>query len=152
MATGLRIAYVFVPEKQMQLLSATMYNLNLMVSPFNLEIVTRIIESPVLEEIIDEKKQELYQRDKLVKQILGKLSTFGDATCCFRWLKLPKGWSSHDFEQSLLQKGVKVFGSEKFTVGHRQPSKAIRISISSPKTKEELKLGLTIIRDVFFQK
>lgn len=148
LCAGLRVAYIVVPNKYRQSLEGALYNMNLMVSPFNLEIVNRIFNSPLLEELIAEKKQELIERNAMVNSILQGYEIFGETTCNFRWLLLPAKWNSQDFEIEAKKRGVQIFCADRFAIGKTIPPKAIRISISSPSSKTELENGINILKSL----
>jgi len=148
LCAGLRVACLAVPAQYRQSVESALYNMNLMVSPFTLEIVNRIFTSPLLEELIDEKRAELAQRDRLATQLLGDYEMYGGAACSFRWLLLPQAWDSQDFENRARALGVQVFCSDRFTIGKTVPPKAVRISISSPQSQGELEKGLAILREL----
>ena len=120
--------------------------MNLMVSPLNLEIVNRIFNSALLQELIAEKKQELINRNALVNSILQGYDIYGEATCNFRWLLLPSGWSGQDFEIEARKKGVQIFCADRLAIGKTTPPRAVRISISSPPDKTVLENGLTALK------
>ena len=48
-----------------------------------------------------------------------------------------------------LSKGVQVFGAERFAVGNTSPERAVRLSICTPETLEELEDGLKILSSMF---
>ena len=148
MCAGLRVAYIIVPNQYRQSLENALYNMNLMVSPFNLEIVNRIFSSVLLEELITEKKQELMERNTIVNSILQGYDILGESTCNFRWLFLPDKWNSHDFEIEARKRGVQIFCADRFAIGKTVPPKAIRLSISSPSSRVELENGITIIKSL----
>lgn len=140
---GLRIAYISSPPCYKAALDNALYNMNLMVSPLNAEIVNRIFNSSILEQLIEEKRRELRQRNSIVNQLLGKYEIYGEDTCSFRWLMLPPQWKSGmEFELFAKEVGLQVFCAEKFSVGNVLSPKAIRICVSAPPTKEALKAGI----------
>jgi DNA-binding transcriptional MocR family regulator len=53
-----------------------------------------------------------------------------------------------EIEHLCLKAGLQVFSSKRFATGIIDNHNGIRISISSPKNKEELIRGLEILRDV----
>jgi len=146
LCAGLRVAYIVVPDQYHQSLENALYNMNLMVSPLNLEIVNRIFNSALLQELIAEKKQELINRNALVNSIFQGYDIYGEATCNFRWLLLPSGWSGQDFEIEARKKGVQIFCADRFAIGKTTPPRAVRISISSPPDKTVLENGLTALK------
>lgn len=145
LCAGLRVAYLVVPDSYKNNIENALYNTNLIVSPFNIEIVNRIFSSSLLDLIIKEKKEELVARNKIVDEILPNYVIYGDSTCSFRWLILPNHWNSQEFEYYAKNSGLQVFCSERFTIGNTIPPKAIRICISAPKSTIELENGLHIL-------
>lgn len=153
LCAGLRVAYLIAPYLYKSNIENALYNTNLMVSPLNVEIVNKIFNSPLLELLIKERKDELINRNKIVDEILYDYTIYGDYTCSFRWLLLPEHWNSLDFENYAKEAGVQVFCSERFTIGNTKPPRAIRICISAPKSRSELENGLhllsKLLRDMY---
>ncbi|MDD4842763.1 MAG: PLP-dependent aminotransferase family protein [Anaerotignum sp.] len=140
---GLRMAYLSVPLRYKGALDTALYNMNLMVSPLNAEIVNRIFNSPMLDKIIEEKRMELRKRNELVNHMLCDYEVLGEDTCSFRWLMLPPPWKNGmEFEQFAKRMGLQVFCAEKFSVGNVISPRAIRICISAPPTIEKLQIGI----------
>lgn len=146
LSAGLRIAYIISPHTHKPIIENALYNMNLMVSPFSLEIVSKILNSSLINHIINDKKQELIRRNKLVNRILSKYTIYGEDTCCFRWLILPDNYTGAEFEELAKSRGVQVFSAERFIIGNAVPPKAVRLCISAPKTIDELTLGLCKIK------
>lgn len=148
LSAGFRIAYVITPELYKSSIENALYNMNLMVSPFSLEIVSKLLSSDLINCIIKEKKLELIKRNKIVNQILESYTIYGEETCSFRWLLLPNKFKSIDFEQLAQSNGVQVFSAERFVIGNALPPNAVRLCISAPKNIQELKRALYIIRKI----
>ncbi|MDD2218461.1 MAG: PLP-dependent aminotransferase family protein, partial [Eubacteriales bacterium] len=66
----------------------------------------------------------------------------------YQWLQLPEGCSGRSFEELMMEKKIKVFGAERFSVGESTKSNAIRIATCSPATEEQLEFGLLEIKNV----
>lgn len=140
---GLRMAYISSPSRFKSALDTALYNMNLMVSPLNAEIVNRIFNSPMLDTIVKEKRCELRRRNNMVNELLEKYEVYGEDTCSFRWLMLPPQWKNGmEFQQFAKKMGIQVFCAEKFSVGNVISPKAIRICISAPSTNEILETGI----------
>ncbi|KXL51678.1 HTH-type transcriptional regulator NorG [Anaerotignum neopropionicum] len=140
---GLRMAYISTPFSFKAALNTALYNMNLMVSPLNAEIVNRIFNAGILDKIIEEKQIELRKRNSLVNQLLGDYELYGEDTCSFRWLMLPPQWKNGmEFEEYAKSMGLQVFCAEKFSVGNVISPKAIRICVSAPPTIEKLQIGI----------
>ncbi|MEE0435950.1 MAG: PLP-dependent aminotransferase family protein [Peptococcaceae bacterium] len=146
LSPGLRTAMLIAPEQFRNTLEAALYNMNLMVSPLNLEIVCRLMTTPLLTELIDARRKALYQRNQLVQEYLHGFDISGEATCLFRWLQLPSSIDCHTLEQRAKENGLQLFAADRFALGKTQPPNAVRLAISSPKTIKELEQGLTRLR------
>ena len=71
----------------------------------------------------------------------------GSEAAFFRWLPVPKlTVDGMETERRLLQLGVNVYCSYRFTVNHN-PQNFMRIAISSPHTAADLEKGCMILRD-----
>ena len=146
LSAGLRIAYIISSRKYKSLIENALYNMNLMVSPFSLEIVSKILSSDLIENIIKEKKLELIKRNKMVNQILENYTIYGEETCSFRWILLPNEINGIAFEKIARVNGVQVFSAERFIIGNAIPPSAIRLCISAPKNIKDLSIGLHKIK------
>lgn len=144
-APGLRLAYVSVPESYRQALSNALYNINISVSPLMAELAARVIVSGKLDVMIDSHRKHTMARNRRVNQILSNYTCHGDDTSIFRWIQLPAGISGANFESLALERGVQVYGAERFTVGNSLPENAVRMAVCAPETIAELECGLMIL-------
>lgn len=149
-APGLRLAYVSIPEKYKEVLYNALYNMNISVSPLFAELVARLIVSDQIDTIIESHRDNTIKRNQLVNYYLSEFDCRGEDTCIFRWLKLPPETSGADFEALALENGVQVYAAERFAVGNSMPEKAVRLSICSPETIEELEQGLKVLKDLLY--
>ncbi|MCC0642698.1 MULTISPECIES: PLP-dependent aminotransferase family protein [unclassified Clostridioides] len=145
---GLRVAFVVAPKRYIGSLENALYNMNLMVSPFNAEIVHRLLHSPIINKIIEERKDEIIKRNEATNKILSDYNLIGDKNCSFRWLILPDEWDGKSFEIYAKNLGVQVYCAERFSVGNSIVPKAVRICVTAPKDVEELEKGLNTIKSL----
>ncbi|MCY6960237.1 aminotransferase-like domain-containing protein [Clostridium brassicae] len=145
-APGLRLAYVATPEKYKIALSNALYNINLSVSPFLVELASRMIVSKNAEKLIEMHRRLAKQRNQLVNQYLFEYSLFGSDECIFRWLLLPSGFTGEQFERLAYQAGVQVYAAERFAVGKAEPPSAVRLAVAATSSKEELETALKILK------
>lgn len=115
LAPGLRMAYLSVPMAYRKPVSKALYNLNISVSPLMAVLVARVIVSGQLDQFIKSHQQNARQRNKLVNRYLRDYTCHGDETGIFRWLELPGTISGSAFEVLAMEKGVRVYGAERFT-------------------------------------
>lgn len=148
---GLRLSFIVTPFSYKGALELALYNINLMVSPFNAEIVRQLIHSTLADTIVQERKEMIFARNQLVNSILTEYQLRGDEYCNFRWLLLPAGWSGKSFETCAKNAGVQVYCAERFAVGNTAVPAAVRIAITAPKDLHQLATGLHILKSILEQ-
>lgn len=148
LSPGFRIAFVYVPTEYREIMFAAHASINVMVPPLELEIVSQLINSGVAEQVVEEKREELVKRNALADLYLPKHYMLGDSYSQFRWLFLPRKWTSISFELAAKERGVQVFGSHRFAVGNAAAVPAARIAISSPRNIDLLERGLEILTEL----
>ena len=148
LCAGLRVSFIASPYIYQKTLESALYNINMMVSPFNAEIVHQLINSPIGDKIVKERREMVIERSNLTDAILNGFDILGDKYCNFRWLMLPEGWNGKIFETCAKNAGVQVYCAERFAIGNASVPAAIRISITAPKDLTELERGLNIIKSI----
>jgi DNA-binding transcriptional MocR family regulator len=146
LAPGLRLAYVAVPKQYYQVVSDTLYSLNIAVVPLMAELAARIIASGKFEDIIENHKKFAIARNRIVNYWLSHHICHGYEWNIFRWLQIPQCYTGNEFAELALKQGVLVNAAEKFTVGKTTPQRAVRLSICAPKNLQELEQGIKIIK------
>lgn len=145
---GLRIGFMVVPDKFKKSIEDGIYNVNLVTSPFNAEVICKIIESGLAYKILEERKEMTLKRNELVDKILYDKCVLGNKYSPFRWLMLPDNMDSQIFENIARSKGVSVYCASRFAVGNSNFSPAIRLSVCAPDSIESLKKGLYILKSL----
>lgn len=111
-------------------------------------LAARVIVSGQLDQFIKSHQRNASQRNVLVNRYLHGYICHGEETGIFRWLELPGTISGSAFEALALEKGVRLYGAERFTVGNSVPSRAVRMSVCAPETLAELEQALIIIKNL----
>lgn len=142
---GLRIAFAAVPERYRLAFTQAVVNTIWMAPPLNAELICRCIRSGMTEEIIRNKRKIITQRMAIAQSALAGFTVQSAANGLFLWLHLPSDWNCADFENVARSRGVSVISAYKFHVGNTLPPNGVRISVSSVRSDEELKRGLTIL-------
>lgn len=145
-APGLRTAYVHVPHKYHEILAATLYSMNISVSPLLAAISMGLIEDGIADEIINERKRELIKRNKIITELLDKFVMKSEPTSPMRYIRLPDYFTGKSFEIRAKQAGVQVYGAERFSVGNKPAEKSVRISVITPTTIGKLEEGAKQLR------
>lgn len=148
---GLRIAFTVVPKRFLHKFTQTVTNTVWMAPTISAELVTRIIESGIAEEMIRKKRQVIARRLQLAKDALNGFSFQAAENSVFLWLTLPEGWSCADFENTALLNRVRVISAYKFYVGSQLPPNAVRVSLGSVKDDAQLIRGLNVLLRILNQ-
>lgn len=145
---GLRIGFMVIPNKFKKAVEDGIYNVNLVTSSFNAEVICQIIESGLAYKILEERKEMTLKRNKVVDEILFDKRILGNKYSPFRWLMLPENIDSQLFENLARTQGVSVYCASRFAVGNSNFPSAVRISVCAPKNIEDLKKGLYILKSL----
>lgn len=145
---GLRLAYIASPEKYRNEISTGIYNQNITVSPFLLELSARLIHTKKAESIAAERRIYTRQQNEIVNQHLGNYMVWGEEDCPFRWILLPDAFTGKSFEICAKNAGVQVYSGERFLVGNSQTRSAIRFSVTAAKNSIEFEEGIKILKRI----
>ena len=148
LAVGLRVAFMSAPKLLRDQLAHAILNTVWMTPPLNAELASEWIMDGTADKVIALKRGEAEKRFQLVKEPLKDLTYYGKHTGFFIWIKLPEPWRGYLFEAKAREKGVNIFGAEKFAVGDSIAPSMARISLSGPRTTAELLQGMTILQDI----
>lgn len=150
-APGLRLAYIAAAPKYRQALADALYNINLMPSPFMLELATRMLASHLSDELLVSNRDHAVHRNRIFDREMAGFDCRGTDECLFRWIVLPEGTDCRRLEELALEQGVELFAASRFAVGKTQPPAAFRVSVTSPKADEDLIKGLNVIKAILLQ-
>ena len=115
----------------------------MMVSAALTEVAAMLIEDGGAERAATEQRAEATARMAIARQVLGAErcpATPADNL----WLILPPAWRSDAFAAEASRRGVLVTQAAAFAIGPRVP-KAVRVSISAPRDRDQLRTGLDIL-------
>ncbi len=145
---GLRTAFLHVPDAFRQELVNTLYAMNIAISPLLATVSAGLIEEGIADEIVSERKAEIAQRNQVVDEILGVGRAEGASTSPLRYICLTEGCTGRMFENRAKAAGVQVYGTERFSVGNSLMEEAIRLSVTTPGTLEELEEGMKRLKGI----
>lgn len=146
-APGLRAACVAVPAPRKEAVAGALYSLNVGVVPMMAELAARVIASGQFENIIAAHRRHTGKRSRLVRAILPDAICRGGDADIFRWLTLPERFTSVQFEQAALARGVRVAAAERFAVGKTPPARAVRVAFCTP-PRDQLEKGLRVLAEL----
>lgn len=143
-----RISYLIAPKAYMNKLKQGINNLTWMASPYTGEILSLLQSTGQYDEFVRMKMEELKHRNDLFNEIFAGEDYINCDSSMYRCVRIPSHYSEQEIENKALEKGVQVFGINRFAAGVGSDEKGIRLSISSPKTHHELEKGLKIIKEI----
>ena len=146
--SGLRVAFVIVPDPFIHQFNEAMFNVNVKTSSLEAEIAVQLINnSDLLGEIWSRKKTVLEHYHGVFNEIFPEITVEGHPFSFYVWIQVTDNIQI-DFENFVLDHGVRVFHSDRFLVGSaRQDKKYLRVSFGSVKSEQELRTGLLILKE-----
>ncbi len=145
---GLRLAMVSAPEAYRQEINTGIYNQNITVAPFLLELSARLIHTKKADSIAAERREYTRQQNRIVNRYLGEFEVLGEESCPFHWILLPEAFTGKSFEICARNEGVQVYSGERFLVGNSRAPGAVRISVTAARNPSEFEEGIKILRRI----
>ncbi|BHH83506.1 aminotransferase-like domain-containing protein [Desulforhopalus sp. 52FAK] len=145
---GLRSAFVFSSPKIREQLIRAVLNTIWMAPSLNTAILCDVIEDGTIDQVIKAKLKEAKSRNSIVGSTLPFQYPLPPTQKFYQWYQLPKPWSAAQFETYALRRGVNIFCGEKFGVGNQAIGQYVRLAITSPETRQDLSVGLAILKDI----
>ena len=147
-AGGMRIGYLFAPERMIQPLATSLSATTWMAAPLMAEIASEWIKDGTADRLIKEKRDEASARQSIAGQPLKGFQYEAHEFSFHLWLHLPEPWRSNEFTAQLRRCGVAVTPSEAFVAGRGESPHAVRVCLGAPTSRGQLERGLTIVRGV----
>lgn len=147
-AVGLRVAFISAMGEIREKLAHAILNTVWMTPPLSVELISQWIQDGTADRIVKLKREAAQTRFHAVNDLLEGLDLVGNPSGFFLWLKLPEPWKGYMLETRAREAGINIFGAEKFAVGDTVVPPMARLSLSGPKSIEELRQGLTVLREI----
>ena len=147
-SSGLRVGYLLPPvgsEDVLERAIGAVTAIGWTAAPLVTELATRWIDSGVAGRVAGEKRAEARARQDLARRILGDIRTPSGRECCHMWLELPEHWTANEFVARAQLAGAAVSSAEAFVVGRGTVPHAVRVCLSTPRTRAELERGLAAL-------
>ncbi|MBJ7554985.1 PLP-dependent aminotransferase family protein [Marinomonas spartinae] len=145
-AGGVRVGYMVLPSTLQPAMKQALRTSCMHVSPLLLDLVCRWLSNGAMEQVEEEIARELKARYRIFYKMFPthkKLAVSGFNV----WLYLPENCDSRTFKNELAETGVFVRDAYFFRVGSYPVPNAIRLSLTGPVSRDELKTGLQFIKD-----
>lgn len=148
LAPGLRVGFLEAAPAWLDKVAASIRADCWMVAPLMPEIATQWLSSGEAQRLIALQRQQLAARQQLAQPLLAGLEYRWQPGHPHVWLPLPVPWTSQSFAAALRQQGVLVRAADPFTAGRAAAPRAIRISLNSARTLDQLAQGLATVRQL----
>lgn len=142
-APGLRVGFLEASPAWLDKVAASIRADCWMVAPLMPEIATQWLANGEAQRLIGLQRAHIAERQQLAHRILSGLGYRWRPDHPHLWLPLPEIWTSSSFAAALRQVGVLVRTADQFVAGRTPAPRAIRISLNSAGTLDQLIQGLT---------
>ena len=141
-APGLRLGFVAGPRAVMGNVAAALRVNCWSVSPLTALVTTILLEEGIADQLIARQKEELRQRQAVLRENLAGFDVQTQATSTHAWLHLPEPWRSAAFARASRQRGVGVLPADAFAVGREVLTHAVRINVGAARSQADLRRAL----------
>jgi len=147
LAPGLRVGYLAVPAGDRSRFIEVLWATTVMAAPLMVELASRWLADGTADTIIEGGRAEAKARQAIARETLGNLRYESHPGALQLWLELPSPWRVPDFLARAAQRGVLVNSGDTFAIG-KAASPAVRIALGSARSREELRRGLTVLKEL----
>ena len=147
LAPGLRVAFAVTPKWHLKELMSAHHRLTIKASALDTEIMSELILSGRAEKLIGLKIRRAKEMNAVFEKTFPRERRAAKDVPFFRTVELSSSKrNGPDIERELLEAGVRVCHSCRFT-GRKKPSRSfLRLSLSSVASKEELNNALKAVK------
>lgn len=146
-APGLRVGFVASTARELAAVSHAVTLTGWMSPPLMGEIATRWILDGTSDALIRWHRQEAAARFAIASRVLERYTFKGQRTAYHLWLSLPDYARADDVIAACAQRGTAVTPPQSFCTDHVRVPNAVRVCLGSPVSREDLEIGLGILRD-----
>ena len=148
LAPGLRVGYLEASPEWLDKVAASIRTDCWMVAPLMPEIATYWLECGEAQRLIDLQRERIDERLALARSALAGIDFRWSHHHPHLWLPLPAPWRAGPFAATLRQAGVLVRTAEQFAAGRTPSPNAVRISLNTVSSTEQLVIGLRAVVSV----
>ncbi|RWL90241.1 MAG: PLP-dependent aminotransferase family protein [Mesorhizobium sp.] len=141
-APAMRVCFMRCPSAHIQMLEGVKHALTLGGPFLQAEIAAEWLRRGILKKLCDWQAEEMRRRWALARSAFGHLIPRDASPCPFIFLHLPETWRAGEFVSAARAARVSCIEADRFTVGRASAPQAVRLSLSSPVTDDEFRLGI----------
>lgn len=147
--SGLRVAYMVFDSRLRERILKAIFNINVKTSSLDVEIITELIRSGGADEISVKKRHLAQAVNQMFSKYFPEVPINGHPLSFYRWLPIPEDFNSSKLLDTLPERGVHVFHSDRFRIGGGTDENYLRVALASTNSLKQLETGLEILRDTF---
>ena len=144
-ASGLRVGFVVAPKAIIPALEHAIRISTWSTPSLNVALACRWIDSGVVDDLEEQKRQDAHCRQTLARQVLRHSTLIGHPSSYYFWLPLPEGLRADRVVADLARQGVMVTSAEPFATTAHVPH-ALRVAMGSV-AMDRLKQALERVRE-----
>lgn len=148
LAPGLRVGFLRAPSPMMDRLAAAISSTILMATQSMADVVVRWVDDGTAERVMQWKRAEIGERQKMAKQILGRFDYRAHSSSPHGWLTIPEPWCVRDFVEQARMRGVVLSPAEDFIAARSTSAHAVRICLGPVEDRRRLQRALVTVSDI----
>lgn len=146
LAAGLRVAWIAAPHDRVARLADAL-RVNTVAQPaLTGEVVRRWIDNGMAERFVHSQAEETAARNALADEYLAGFRYRSHPASFHLLLSLPDPWTADGYVAAARDRGVAVLPARLFSVAGHSHGEAVRLSLSQPRRRDDLRRGLEILR------
>lgn len=147
-APGLRVGYAAAPRNKLGGILTGIRATGVMASPLTHELAARLIEDGTALENARLIRAQAQERQEIAARYLEGWEVRRQPAALHLWLSLPETWRREGFTAECMRRGVAIASGELFAVGRQSVPHCVRLSVTGPRTAEELERGLRVVAEL----
>lgn len=148
-AAGLRIGFLQCPQGLGRQGLRVMQGMSLSISQLLTKMVERVFESGAVEKFGKKIAEENIKRVSHARKTLSKWDVQSRDGVNYIWVSIPQGWSGSTLMSACEAQKLLVAVADKFTLPEMSAPNAVRLTLSTAGTLDDLSAGLQKIDDIF---
>lgn len=145
---AIRVAYLKTPVSWVPTLEKAKHALTAGGCAIQPAVAADWIETGVLDGLVADQKHEIRARWNIARQLLGSERINGVGPAPFLWLSPGEHWRASEFVASVRDRGVRCVDGDQFAVGRAASPGRVRVALSTPRNRNELERGLTVLAEL----
>ncbi|MCB9960394.1 MAG: PLP-dependent aminotransferase family protein [Rhodospirillaceae bacterium] len=148
LSPGLRVGCALLPDAQAARFAVAARAVNWMAPPPMAALLSFWVEDGVALDMTKRIREEVAVRLAIAKEILAGLDMRSCAGAFHVWLTLPEPWRARELVAAARRQGLTLMDTEMFVPGRNTTPHAVRVSITAPRSHDELRTGFSRLRAI----